>query len=887
MPRPARAATRRAIASRLWECRTALGCAARIFPPLTLEPGSRVGPYQVVAPLGAGGMGEVHRARDTRLGRDVALKTLPSSFAADPERRARFEQEARAASALNHPNIITVHDVGEHDGALWIAMEHVEGRTLRELLASGPLPTRKTIEIAVQTAEGLAKAHGAGILHRDLKPDNLVVSKDGFVKILDFGLAKLVLPEREGLSELPTVARPATHAGAVMGTVGYMSPEQASGQSVDFRSDQFSLGTILYEMATGARPFQRKTSAETLAAIIREDPEDIATRNPRVPAPMRWLIERCLAKDPEDRFASTRDLARDLASLRDHLSETAVSGPTAAAPTRVRWRTAVGFLAVLLAGAGLGAIAARRGPSIEDIEFRPITFRRGEVMTARFAPDGQSVVYGAAWEGGPLEVHSVRLDSPESRPLGLPPADVLGVSSTGEMALSLGRRFVFGWESLGTLARMPLGGGAPREVLEDVQDADWTPDGSGLAVVRDAGASRRLEFPIGKVLYETAGWLRHPRFSRDGRTIALFDHARRGDNAGALMVVGLDGAQRTLAQVAASNGLAWSAAGDEIYTANGLAVGLNGRQRRILRVPGGLYVHDVAPDGRLLVSRTDWRREIVGRAPGASREQNLSWMDWSWPRDLSDDGRRVLFEEQNRGEGGNYLIYMRDTDGSPAVRLGAGHALALSPDGKWALSFVEHGDGGGAGDLVLLPTGAGESKTLPGSAILYDFAAFFPDGGRVLAAGREPGRINRLYVIDLADGRPRPISPEGVSWISARAVSPDGRLIVARAADGSLSLYPIDGGDGRAVPGAAPGDLPIRWTPDGRGLFVHGSTALPARVEIIDVATGKRSLFRELAPPEPAGVLAVSPVYLSADASAYVYSYRRVLDTLWVVEGVR
>jgi eukaryotic-like serine/threonine-protein kinase len=284
--------------------------------------GTRLGPYEITALLGAGGMGEVYRARDTKLGREVALKVLLGEVSADPDRRRRFEAEARSASALNHPNIVTVYDIDAEDSTIYIAMELVEGKMLRELILDGALPVRKTLDIAVQAAEGLAKAHAAGIVHRDLKPENLMISKDGYVKILDFGLAKLVEPvrEREGLSALQTMAAPATQPGTVLGTAGYMSPEQAGGGSVDFRSDQFALGAILYEMSTNRRAFQRKTGAETLVAIIREEPEPIGQLNPGVPAPLRWIVERCLAKDPEDRYASTKDLARDLKSVRDHLS---------------------------------------------------------------------------------------------------------------------------------------------------------------------------------------------------------------------------------------------------------------------------------------------------------------------------------------------------------------------------------------------------------------------------------------------------------------------------------------------------------------------------------------------------------------------------------------
>jgi serine/threonine protein kinase len=281
--------------------------------------GRSLAQYRVTASIGAGGMGEVYRATDTRLGRDVAIKVLPAATAGHPERRQRFEQEARAASALNHPNILTVYDIGETDGVTYIAMELVDGKTLRELLASRePLPTKRLLDVAAQAAEGLAKAHSAGIVHRDLKPENLMVSKDGYVKILDFGLAKLTETVSQDASALPTVIG-ATEPGTVMGTAGYMSPEQASGQPVDFRSDQFALGAILYEMATGKRAFQRKTGAETLVAIIREEPESLGQLAPKAPAPIRWIVERLLAKDPEERYASTKDLARDLKSVRDHL----------------------------------------------------------------------------------------------------------------------------------------------------------------------------------------------------------------------------------------------------------------------------------------------------------------------------------------------------------------------------------------------------------------------------------------------------------------------------------------------------------------------------------------------------------------------------------------
>src|SRR5687768_4609003 len=342
-------------------------------------------------------MGEVYRARDRRLGREVALKVLPAELSADVDRLARFEQEARSASALNHPNIVTIHEIGRHDETSYISMELVDGKTVRELMAAGPVPIRKLFGIAAQVADGLAKAHAAGIVHRDLKPENVMVSRDGFVKVLDFGLAKLVEPESGSeLSAMPTLARAQTHPGVVMGTVAYMSPEQASGEPVDFRSDQFSFGSILYEALGGEKPFSRKTAAETMSAIIREDPKPISALRAEVPLPLRWIVDRCLAKDPEERYASTRDLARDLAGVRDHVSEITGGAELAMRSAPVR-KSKVPMIAaaaaIVLLVVAVGWIASRnRSEKTAAPTFRRLTFRSGYLNNARFTPDGQTVV---------------------------------------------------------------------------------------------------------------------------------------------------------------------------------------------------------------------------------------------------------------------------------------------------------------------------------------------------------------------------------------------------------------------------------------------------------------------------------------------------------------
>src|SRR5262249_21567376 len=457
-------------------------------------------------------------------------------FSQDADRLKRFEQEARSASALNHPNIVTIHEIGSVDGTSYMAMELIDGASLREMLASGPLPAKRLLAVGVQIAEGLGKAHGAGIVHRDLKPENVMVTKDGYVKILDFGLAKLFVAPQDGGSGVATAIHQETTPGTVMGTVGYMSPEQASGKPVDFRSDQFSLGSILYEMATGQRAFQRGTGAQTLAAIIQDDPDPVGQLNPKTPAPLRWIVERCLAKEPDERYASTRDLARDLKSVREHIGEVTSTASGAAAVVEAPARKsragvlAAAALAILAVGALAGLAGGRRGASAQAPAVRRRPFRRGSIQSARFAPDGQTILYTAAWDGKPIEIFVSRTESPESRPFGMVGADVLAVSGTGEMALALQQHQIDPLLYAGTLARMGVaGGGAPREVRSGARWAAGSPEGTNLAVVRDVGPRNRLEYPIGKVIYETSGFATHPRVSRKGDSVVFLDHSTKGD----------------------------------------------------------------------------------------------------------------------------------------------------------------------------------------------------------------------------------------------------------------------------------------------------------------------------------------------------------------------
>ncbi|HEY6051956.1 MAG TPA: serine/threonine-protein kinase, partial [Thermoanaerobaculia bacterium] len=692
-----------------------------------------------------------------RLGRDVAIKVLPESFSSDPERMRRFEQEARAAGVLNHPNVTAVYDIGTHDGAPYVVQELLEGETLRTRLSGGGLPVRKAIDQAIQIAHGLAAAHEKGIVHRDLKPENLFVTRDGRIKILDFGLAKLTQSESGNghQTNLPT-ATAGTEPGVVLGTLGYMSPEQVKGKPADQRSDIFAFGAILYEMLSGSRAFHRDSAAETMSAILREEPPDLSATNKNVQPGLERLVRHCLEKNPEERFQSARDMAFDLEALSG-VSGTAAVTPAAGPSGRKRLLSAglaAGILASL-ASLAIGFFAGRGRGAVEPPKFHQLTFRRGTVWSGRFGSDGKSILYSASWDGEPTEIFVSAPESPESRPLGFPGADVLAVSSSGDLAMAL-RSFVSTeFTRTGTLARASAtGGGAPREILDGVDSADWDPSGKDLAVVRAVGGGQqRMEYPIGKTIYETRGWISSPRVAPGGDRVAFIDHPSAGDDGGLVAVVDRSGKKTTLTQTFASlQGLAWSPGGREIWFTGAevgnrslFAVSLSGKVRSLIRVPGSLLLQDISRDGRVLLIDEARRLGMSALAPGKTKERDLSWLDWSRPAGLSQDGRTVMFYESGEGGGLGYSTYVRNMDGSPAVRLGEGQGVTLSPDGTWAVSLLAkltdpH--------LVLYPTGAGQPKPLSISGLRFSGGLrFLPDGRRVIVGAAAPGHGPRLYLM--------------------------------------------------------------------------------------------------------------------------------------------
>ena len=850
--------------------------------------GQLLGHYRVLEQIGTGGMGEVYRARDERLGRDVALKVIRPSTAKDADRLRRFEQEARAAAALNHPNIVAIYDIGMHDGMPFIVSELLEGKTLRERLADGPLSVSEASDFGVQIAEGLTAAHDKHIVHRDLKPENLFITKQNLVKILDFGIAKLVHPEALKTSTVEGLTTQ-TRTGSVLGTVAYMSPEQLRGKPVDGRSDIFSLGAILYEMLTAHSAFRGETDVDTITAVLRETPPEVTRERASVPPAFEQIVNHCLEKEPEQRFQSVRDLAFALKNL-------GVGGhgrglwQISAIPVRKAFLGALA--AAVLLGCGWLARAWIRGTASSP-DYHRLTFEEGTVYGARFASDGRSVVYEASWNGNPPRLFSTVSGSPQTQPIDLADAHLLAVSKSNQMALQLhGLHGTSLDYTGGTLAQAPLAGGSPRELLEDVRWADWDPSSQNdLAVVHTVDGRSRLEFPLGKVLYESPGSITNVRFSPSGDKIAFMDHPVLWDDRGVVKYVERSGRLHTLsAEWESEAGLAWNAKENEVwftaieagYNRKLMAVSLTGRTRMILTAPEGLNLQDISSDGRVLVSVENQRVALEATTPSDNHPRDLSWYDWSVVKDISADGQWILFEESGEPFEGRYAVSVRRLNGAP-IHLGDGSAGGLSPDGKWALDVA-------ASDpprVTLLPIGPGAPKDVPISGLEHvqnGSARFMPDGKHILVNASESGHLVRGFLLDLEGGKPHPVTPEGVA---AFRISPDGHYVAAHGPNASLILCSTDTGAVAQIPGIEPGDTSAQWSADSTALYVYHFGEKPARVFRLDIHTGKRTLVRELEPSQRAGVVSIAPIVMSPDATRFAYSYYQNLSTLYVISGLK
>ncbi len=855
--------------------------------------GETLGPYRVLEMLGAGGMGEVYRARDAKLNRDVAIKVLPEALAADPVALARFEREAQAVASLSHPNILAIHDFGREGDTAYTVMELLDGETLRARLAHGALPARKAIDLAVQIADGLAAAHEKGIVHRDLKPENVFVTAEGRAKVLDFGLAKAVAPggatAGPGASMQVTSGR--TDPGMVLGTAAYMSPEQVRGETVDHRSDLFSFGAVLYEMLAGRPAFGRETATESMTAILKEEPPEIAAGGAGVSPTLQRIVQRCLEKKPAERFQSARDLAF---ALESSSSGSGVSGPVVSVPARSWFRPRT-WMWTLGAGAGAAGLTALLlyNPKPVPQTFTRLTFRLGTVVSARFSPDGQTVVYSAAWEGRPVEVFSVSSDGADPRSLGNPGALVRSVSSKGDIAVLDTQRTAPTGEP--TLAVLPRDGGAPRALLEMVRDADWGPGGSDLAVIHRIQDRDVLEYPIGTRLYQSTKWLMTPRVSPDGTQVAVFESS--GETS-SLIVVDRKGGKRVFATglPPAAPGLAWSPDGEEIWLSivigrdqiKTYAVNARGTIRLLSQDPSLTDLADVSRDGRALYTRNIWRILARVKAPGAQAERDFSWLDRTEVSDLSADGKTLVFGEggdPNQG-GHSILAFMVATSGGPPTNLGSGSAGCLSRDGAWVFGHTA----GIPQKGILFPTGPGQPRILdiPGLPTVLG-GCLLAGGKQAAVAGREPGQPPKNYLIDLDTGRRR-LLPNG-DW----APSADGTQLAFRDEDGNLAIQPVAGGAPRILGKLLKTESPLRWSLDGKAVYLvrdaglgTGVTSMSVIIDRWDLATGTRTPWKRLNLGSSVSSLGFFTITIAPEADAYAYSYGvQQASDLFVVKGIR
>ncbi len=545
---------------------------------------------------------------------------------------------------------------------------------------------------------------------------------------------------------------------------------------------------------------------------------------------------------------------------------------------------------------------------VSQPRMRQISFQRGAIQSALFSPDNQTIVYSAAWEGSSLQLYATNRETGESRPFGLCQSYIYSISPTGEMAVALNRKFLRGYTSVGTLARLHLSGGMPRALYENVQWADWHPDknclsafsdNQCLAVVRDHKGKSCLEYPIGKVLFETGGWISHPRFSPAGDKIAFIEHPTLSDDSGFVAIINLKGENEKEKRVLTGDwvsiqGLAW--AGDEIcFTAaregnTGAirALNLKGEERLIYRGIGSLTLHDNSKKGEALVTVDKTRIQIAARIAEETEERDLSWHDWSLARDLSDDGKTLLFTEAGESGGRLYATYLRKTDGSAALRLSSGSALALSPNGKLALVRIT----AEPQQLALIPTGAGETKLLAplkSESFFYQpWACFFPCGKRILFAANEPDKGTQLYVQDIG-GEPVCITPEdeGIEISSPHSISPDGEQVAIINSENSICLYEIENRKCTQLKNLEKDYLPVRWSGDGKHLFVRQRGQVPAVIYRYDLESGEKEKWLELMPRDRTGVHEILRVLLTPDGKSYAYSYTRELSDLYVIEGLQ
>jgi eukaryotic-like serine/threonine-protein kinase len=834
------------------------------------------GRYDVAREIGAGGMATVYLAQDLKHDRKVAIKVLRPELAAVIGAE-RFLREIKTIANLQHPHILGLIDSGEVHGTAYYVMPFVEGESLRDRLSrEKQLPIPDALRLATEVAGALDYAHRHGIIHRDIKPENILLH-DGAALVADFGIA--LAASKAGGSRM-------TETGMSLGTPTYMSPEQAMGErEITARSDVYALGCVTYEMLIGDPPFTGSTAQAIVAKVMTADPVPLTAQRRSVSPQVEAAVLTALEKLPADRFGTPAEFAAALNGRAD--------GPTVRSiPPRTRaprFALVAGALALVALGLLAGRwVWGRSAPA--GLTFLQRSFRDEAIYNARFAPDGRTIVYSSAAETSAPDVFVIRPDYAAPTPLGLTGAHLLSVSSKGELAVLVRAEFLRHRLFQGTLARVPLGGGAPREVLDSVREADWSPDGTELAIVHDVGGRDRLEFPIGKVLYEASGYLSDPRVSPDGRHVAFAEHPFRWDDRGTVKIVDRAGKPTAVTPgYPAIEGLAWRPASDELlfsaydsssaYVVRGLTLG--GHLRVAVAGAGVLTTQDVSRSGQVLLTRDDVPFRLMLHAPGASRELDVSWLDLSLAPKLARDGSLLAFSNGGVDAGPNYDVMLRHTAGGQVARLGEGEAAAFSPDGKWLLAFVLSTPP----RLVLYPTRTGTERPIPiGPFESIGSADWFPDGRSILFCGNRVGEASRCYVQPLAGGTARAVTAAGTS---AGFVSPNGEEVVAFGPSLGHRRYPAAGGSGagREIPGLSFSDQVVRWSTDGRALIVGRATS--GTMDRVDLATGRREPVVTLGTEPPGGRWRIIFFAMGDDPHVYAYVAAAYLSEIFTVDGVR
>ena len=827
--------------------------------------------YEIESEIGSGGMGVVYRARSLTSGEIVAIKVIAPKALEDPERLRRFRHEAKIASTLNHPGIVKVHEIGEEvlddQSRDFIVMELVEGRTLADRIGGRPMAVTEALGYAIQIAAGLSAAHAANVIHRDIKPSNLIINNFGIVKLADFGLAKITEQPADPFSETRSVNLDLTHDGTIMGSVAYMSPEQARGLPLDARSDIFSFGSVLYEMLSGRAAFGGDTIADKLSAVLTKEPPELVD----IPSDLSVVLSRCLRKDVTRRWQSAVEVKSALEDIRSGGSNSTATTILRATSKRRVW---------LAAGVGLAAgllptvyFANRRK---DPPNFQRLTFRSGDIDGARFAP-GDFVAYTARWDGDASALFTCQAGNREGRKIDGVSGTLMGVTAANEAAVLV--------EGSNMLSIVSLGGSEPRPRLDHVGDACWSPDGTTMAVSRVARAGPyALEYPIGRVVFETASRpASNLRVSPSGRDLAFFEHdASAGDFQVSLI---RDGTQHRVISSGwrVCAGLLWSPDGQEVWISaarNGedpkiYSITLDGRERVLGQMPGWVHLEDIAADGKMLVARTDSRLSI--RMQDGAGERMSSWLDSSNVWDICEERKLLVFVELGYGEGRNPSIFVRNLDGSPARRIGEGSRPSISPDGKSIVCIrrtIRKTDG--TTELAILPNGPGDAALLATDTNdPVEYVEWASDSQRILVFSKSGTRLVTI--------QPTGVSPRIIAGVRATKASPDGKF-AAGIENRKIIRYSLQADGGKPLTQALDGESLVRWS--SRGILTMRPDGKRWIVDAIHPETGARTRLSDISPSDAGGRL-MNPLVVSQSSNLYAYTVQQDSATLYLWRGFR